>query len=142
MSITGITSIDHSAQVAAEWLNEMGDKLDWTDNRRTHLLFRTTLHAVRDWLTVDEAADLAAQLPMLIRGIYFEGWNPSSNPVHPRTKADFLARVTKAFEKDPLEDAEAAVSAVFSVLAKHVSSGEIDQVRKAMRKDIQELWPQ
>ncbi len=142
MKVTGITSIDHSVQVTAEWLNEICDRLDWTDNKRAHLLLRTVLHGVRDWLSVDEAADLSAQLPVLIRGVYFEGWDPSSTPVHPRGKDEFLARVTSAFDKDPLDDAEEAVAAVFAILEKHVSKGEIDQVRKAMRKEIRELWPQ
>ncbi len=141
MNGTGITSIDHSTQVTAEWLNEICDRLDWADNRRAYLLLRTVLHGLRDWMTVDEAADLAAQLPLLVRGIYYEGWNPSATPAHPRAKADFMERVEQAFNKEPLDDPDGAVAAVFAILEKHVSKGEVDQVRKAMRKEIRELWP-
>lgn len=141
MKVTGITALDHSVQAAAEWLNEICDRLDWTDNRRAYLLLRTVLHGLRDWMTVDEAADLAAQLPVLIRGIYFEGWNPSQTPVHPRAKQDFVDRVRDAFSKDPLPDPEAAVAAIFAMLDEHVSKGEVSQVRNAMRKEIRELWP-
>ena len=73
MSITGISSIDHAPQVVAEWLNELCADLGWSEKGRAYLLLRETLHAVRDLLTVEEAADLAAQLPMLMRGIFFEG---------------------------------------------------------------------
>lgn len=141
MGVTGLTAIDHSPQVVAEWLNGLCDRLDWTDNRRAYLLLRTTLHALRDWLTVDEASDLAAQLPLLIRGIYYEGWNSSSTPAHPRSKDDFVARVTSAFAQEPLDDPELAISAVFGLLEKNVSGGEIDQVRKAMRSQLRDLWP-
>lgn len=141
MGVTGLTAIDHSPQVVAEWLNELCDRLDWTENRRAYLLLRTTLHAVRDWLTVDEASDLAAQLPLLVRGIYYEGWNPSSTPVHPRSKDDFVARIMRAFEQEPLDDPEMAISAVFGLLEKKVSAGEIEQVRNAMRSHIRDLWP-
>lgn len=141
MKVTGITSLDHSVQVTAEWLNEICDRLDWADNRRAYLLLRTVLHGLRDWMTVDEAVDLAAQLPVLIRGVYFEGWDPSATPVHPRAKQDFVERVKSAFNKEPLADPDTAVAAIFAMLDKHVSKGEIDQVRKAMRKEIRELWP-
>jgi uncharacterized protein (DUF2267 family) len=141
MKVTGIASIDNAAQTVAAWLNEISGELGWSEKGRAYLLLRTVLHAVRDWQNVDEAADLAAQLPVLIRGIYFEGWNPSSTPVHPRTKGDFLLRIEGAFDKDPLEDVEKAIGAVLGMLEKHVSEGEIDQVRHAMRKQIRDLWP-
>jgi hypothetical protein len=58
---------------------------------------RETLHAVRDFLTVDEAADLSAQLPVLIRGLFFEGWVPAKTPAKMRSVDQFLERVTKTF---------------------------------------------
>jgi uncharacterized protein (DUF2267 family) len=140
MKTTGITSVDHAPQVVAEWLNELGDNLGWNDKPRSYLLLRETLHAVRDYLSPDEAADLAAQLPILIRGIYYEGWAPSRTPAHPRAKHDFLARVGDRFSDDPLEDPEAAVVAVFDLLRRKLSPGAVDQVAHAMRKSLRDLW--
>lgn len=140
MSTTGISTLDHAPQVVAEWLNELCDDLEWEEKPRAYLLLRETLHALRDLLVVDEAADLAAQLPVLIRGIYFEGWDPSKTPVTMRSKADLFDRVSARFAKRPLEDPERAVAAVFDLLRRHISFGEFDQVRSAMRKPIRELW--
>lgn len=139
MAVTGIPTLDHAPQVFAEWLNELSDDLGW-EKPRAYLLLCETLHAVRDFLTVDEAADLAAQLPVLIRGVYFDGWDPSRTPVKPRNKADLLARVAARFGKTPLDDPERAVAAVFDLLRRHVSEGEFEQIKHAMRKPIQELW--
>jgi len=141
MKITGITTLDNAPHDANAWLKDVCTALDWTEKGRAHLLLRTVLHAVRDWVTVDEAAQLAAQLPILVRGIYYEGWDPSSTPVHPRAKADFVARVDHMFTKEPLDDTEAAISAVLGVLENRVSSGEIEQVKHAMRANIRDLWP-
>jgi uncharacterized protein (DUF2267 family) len=141
MTNTGIHSIDHAPQAVAEWLDQICDRLDWTDNRRAYLLLRTVLHGLRDWLNVDEAADLAAQLPLLLRGIYFEGWNPSSTPVHPRKPADFLERMNSTFKTEPLEDTEQAVAAVFAILDGHISKGEANQVRQSLQKGLRDLWP-
>jgi uncharacterized protein (DUF2267 family) len=140
MAATGITTLDHAPQVVAEWLNELCDDLEWREKSRAYMLLRETLHAVRDMLAVDEAADLSAQLPILIRGIYFEGWDPSRTPVRNRNRADLLNRVTGRFHKQPLDDPERAVAAVFDLLRRHVSFGEFDQVRKSMHKSVRELW--
>lgn len=139
MAVTGIPTLDHAPQVVAEWLNALCEDLDWA-RPRAYLLLHETLHAVRDFLTVDEAADLGAQLPVLLRGIYYEGWDPSKTPAKPRGKGDLLRRIEARFDKEPLQDPERAVSAVFDLLRRHVSGGEFDQVRNAMRKPIRELW--
>lgn len=140
MSITGISSIDHAPQVVAEWLNELCADLGWSEKGRAYLLLRETLHAVRDLLTVEEAADLAAQLPMLVRGIFFEGWSPAAMPIRARSKSDLLARVSATFDKAPLPDPERAVMAVLDLLRRHVSAGEIAQVRQTLRKPIRAMW--
>jgi uncharacterized protein (DUF2267 family) len=140
MKTIEIPSLDHAPQVAAEWLNLLCEDLGWHDKPRAYLLLRTTLHALRDFLTVDAAVDLAAQLPVLLRGVYYEGWVPTRTPAHPRGKAAFLARVAAPFANPPLEDAEEAAVAVFDLLRRRLSSGEIEQVAHALRKPLRELW--
>jgi len=140
MKTTGIPSVDHAPQVMAEWLNVLQADLGWSDRGRAFVLLRTTLQALRDFLSVDEAADLSAQLPILIRGLYFEGWVPAKTPAHPRSVDDFLARVTRAFDHEPLLDPDIAVSAVFTLLRRKISFGEYDQISNAMRKSLRHLW--
>jgi len=140
MAPTGISTLDSAPEVFAQWLNELREDLEWTSTPRTYLLLHTTLHAIRDFLNPDEASDLAAQLPVLVRGVYYDGWNPSKTPAKPRGKDDFLERITSHFFKEPLEDTDRAVAAVIDLLRRHVSAGEFDQVRNAMRKSIQDLW--
>lgn len=140
MKSTGHVPIDEAPQVVAEWLNLLCEDLDWDEKGRAYLLLTETLHAIRDYLSVDEAADLAAQLPLILRGIFYTGWVPSRTPVHPRSKADFLDRVSARFQKQPLESVEDAVVAVFDLLRRKVSMGEIEHVSSAMRGPLRELW--
>lgn len=139
MKKTGLTAIDHAPQVVAEWLNRLQQDLGWSDRRRAYLLLRETLHAIRDFLTVEEAADLSAQLPLLIRGIFFDGWLPAKTPARPRSVDDFLARVMQAFADDPLVEPDVAVAAVFSLLRRQISPGEYQQVAWAMRRPLRDL---
>jgi uncharacterized protein (DUF2267 family) len=133
-------NFSHAAQQAQQWVNELAEDLDWTD-RRAYRLLRSVLHALRDWLSTEEMTDLSAQLPVLLRGIYFEGWKPGETPVWERTKKDFVARIEHEFADDPLYDADTAIAAVFRLLDKHISQGEITQVRNSMKKSLRQLWP-
>ncbi|MCR9087781.1 MAG: DUF2267 domain-containing protein [Rhodobacteraceae bacterium] len=140
MTKTALTTLNHAPQVAAEWINLLCEDLEWHDQGRGYMLLRMVLHAVRDYLSVDEAADLAAQLPVLVRGIYFDGWVPSRTPAHPRSKEDFLTRISKPFAEEPLENSERAAAAVFDLLRRKISEGEFNQVANAMRKPLRDLW--
>ncbi|MDP1669612.1 DUF2267 domain-containing protein [Phaeovulum sp.] len=140
MKTIEISTLDHAPQVVAEWLNSLGEDLGWHDKARTYMLLRATLHALRDFLTVNEAVDLAAQLPVLLRGVYYEGWIPAKTPARPRGKEAFLARVEAPFVNVPLEEPEDCVVAVFDLLRRRLSAGELGQVAHALRKPLRELW--
>lgn len=86
LSHTSFGSFTHAAQQAQQGVNELARDLCWSEPSACRLL-RSVLHTVRDWLSPAEMADLSAQLPVLIRGIYFEGWNPSVL-VRERKKSD------------------------------------------------------
>ncbi|PUB12789.1 DUF2267 domain-containing protein [Yoonia sediminilitoris] len=140
MSALGLKIIDTAVHDANAWINEVDARTDWDDKRRSYRLLRQVLHVIRDHLNVDEAAQLGAQLPTLIRGIYYEGWNPSSTPVVERTTAGFVDRVQAGFDNDPMGDADHAIAAVIDVLDAHVSRGEMDDVKSTFTNKIRRLF--
>lgn len=114
--------------------------LDCPDRHEAYLALRATLHALRDRLTIEEAAQLAAQLPMLIRGFYYESWDPTGKPLKERHREEFLARIKQ--ELRPRQtDPERVARAVFQVLANRISEGEIEDVEHVLPKEIRDLWP-
>jgi uncharacterized protein (DUF2267 family) len=102
---------------------------------------RAVLHALRDRLTVEEVAQLGAQLPMLIRGFYYEGWDPTGKPSKIRQREQFLSRIGQQFKGDNSVDPEQVARAVFTVLAKRISEGEIEDVKHVLPEEIRDLWP-
>jgi uncharacterized protein (DUF2267 family) len=140
MSALGLKIIDESVQTANTWINEVDYRTGWDNKQRAYRLLRTVLHALRDHLNPDEAAQLSAQLPILIRGIYYEGYDPSRTPVKERSREGFVERVQEDFRTDPMGDAEEAIGAVFDVLDAHVSEGEMEDVRQSFTKDIRGLF--
>ena len=141
MSAVGLESIDHTVQLTHIWINDLDARLGWENKHRSYRLLRTVLLAVRDWLPVNEAAGFGAQLPELIRGIYYEHWRPAATPVKQRHRADFVARIDSAFKTDPLLFTADAITAVFELLSEKVAAGEIEKVRHALPADIRALWP-
>src|SRR5919106_3085314 len=142
MSGTSLDVFDTTVQKTNNWLNELMQVLSWPDKHKVYLALRATLHALRDRLTVEEAAHLGAQLPMLVRGFYYEGWDPVGKPNKTRSKDEFLAPIHEQFRGDPEVDPERVARAVFKVLANRVTEGEIQDVRSMFPKDLADLWPE
>ena len=140
MSTTSHDLFSNTLQETHLWLKEVLEELGWEDESKAYLALKATLHALRDRLTVDEATHLGARLPMLVRGFYYEGWSPTGKPLKERHKAAFLSQVQECCRMGEL-DVEPIVRGVFTVLARHVTAGDIDAVKQMLPPEIRELWP-
>lgn len=141
MRPTELAPIENTLHKTHAWLNQIDAEMGWTGRVRAYHALRVVLHALRDRLTVPETVDLGAQLPMLIRGLYYEGWDPNGKPVKIRRKEEFLEPIAAAFQDDPTVYPEAVAWVVFKVLAAHVTSGEIHDVLHVLPERIRALWP-
>jgi uncharacterized protein (DUF2267 family) len=126
-------------QQATTWVKDMMQELPTSDPEKAMHALRAGLHAYRDRLTVEEAAHLSAQLPLLIRGIFFEGWTPAGKPLRLRHKDAFLALIKEKYAPRQDEPPERIAAAVFRVLGRHVSSGEIRDVVLSLPEEIVEV---
>jgi uncharacterized protein (DUF2267 family) len=133
---------DGTLQKTQIWLNDLMSELDWQEKpEKAYLALRTVLHALRDRLPVEEAVQLGAQLPMLVRGFYYDGWTLKGKPHKERHKEEFLAHIKTAFKGDVTIKPESIARAVFKVLELHTSDGEIADVKNLLPKELHELWP-
>ncbi len=121
---------------AAHWVKDMMDELRTDDRQRAWHALRAGLHALRDRLTVEEAVQLSAQLPLLIRGLYFEGWNPTGKPLRIRHSDEFLALVREKYAPRTDTAASDIVPAVFRVLDRHVSVGELTDIMLGLPTEL------
>lgn len=123
------------------WLGELGQELGWDDSRRAYRALRATLHALRDRLTVEETAHLGAQLPMLIRGIYYEGWNPTGKPLKERHIEEFLGHIEDELNPDLEANPEDVARGVFRLLSRRISAGEVQDIKHVLPRPLRTLWP-
>ena len=141
MSTTGVAAFDSTLHTTHLWLNEICAELKWErDPHRAYHALRSVLHALRDRLHPEEAAGLAAQLPLLVRGAFYESWHPAGKPIKARTMEEFLAPITEAFRDDGWTQPVDVARAVFTILKRHVISGEVADIVATLPADIQTLW--
>ena len=139
MPTTHIAAIDHSAQQAHIWINEVAEELATEDVHEAYRVLRAFLHGVRDHLPVDEGAQLAAQLPTFIRGVFYEGWEPSRTPEHARDLDRFLGRMSAEARLAGETQASFAAVAAARVLEGHISAGESRSVLHSLPRDLRRL---
>ena len=140
MNVRSINVFEKTIGKTNEWLNAVMYEMDWDDPEKSYKALRSVLHFLRDCLTVEEAADLSAQMPMLVRGFYFEGWRPSGKPVKHQSREDFVNFVNQHFRDDDFVESEDIIRAVFKVLRDRITEGEIEDIIGCLPKDIQKLW--
>jgi uncharacterized protein (DUF2267 family) len=140
MSATGLKVFDTTIQTTNIWLDEIMNDLGWDDRHKAFHALRAVLHTLRDHLSVDEVAQLSAQLPLLIRGLFFEGWHPAHKVLKERTRDEFVAHVSESFALElsgthPRKIAQA----VLAVLEQHISGGETLSLKHQLPAGIREL---
>ncbi len=101
MSASGLPIFDETVQLTNLWLNELMEAVDWDDKQRAYRLLRATLHGLRDRLSAQAAVHLGAQLPILVRGFYYDGWHMRDTILKERTKSEFLSHIEAAFSRTP-----------------------------------------
>ncbi|MEV5752403.1 DUF2267 domain-containing protein [Actinoallomurus sp. NPDC052308] len=143
MPQTGYHSIDTTVDKTNRILHLIEESYDWPKERRnqSYNALRAVLHALRDRLTVDEAVDFAAQLPMLVRGMYYDGWHPSQVPKKMH-KDEFLDQVRT--EMPPYEiqgGTEGLVRAVVEALRVYITDGEWEDIKAELPKDLAAMLP-
>jgi uncharacterized protein (DUF2267 family) len=114
MAVTGLDSFDRSLHKSNEWLKSLMERRGSDDRRYAYRVLRGYFHVLRDRLTVDEAAQLAAQLPHLLRGVLYEGWDPSKTPEAYRDRETFLSRLAEAAQLSGQDEAARAAGGRWS----------------------------
>jgi uncharacterized protein (DUF2267 family) len=142
VSSTGYATFDTTLAKTNGVLKQIEESYGWPKERRnqSYGALRAVLHALRDRLTVEEAAQLSAQLPMLIRGIYFEGWDPTKVPAKMHLD-DLLARIRQEFPFEIPGGPERLLGTTVEALRRHITEGEWEDIRASLPKDVVAVLP-
>jgi uncharacterized protein (DUF2267 family) len=144
-TVTGTRVFDRTLHKTNVWLKDVMCAMNWENRERAYSALRATLHALRDILPIYEAVDLGAQLPILLRGVYYEGWNPKREVIRLKNIAEFyelvryeLGRGWTKFSNDELKE---VVAVSLETLTRHVAGGEMKHIKGILQKKLRDLIP-
>jgi uncharacterized protein (DUF2267 family) len=130
------TEFDATVSKTNEILNELEEELGWQNRRsQTYAAMREVLHALRDRLQPQEAVQFASQLPMLMAGMFINGWKMTNKP--DKMDADaFYKRIQERFQYSTGGGIPDVVRAVWHVLQKNVSAGALEDIKANLPNDL------
>ncbi len=140
MSATGLEVFDKTLQTTNIWLDEIMAEIGPDRHVAWHVL-GAVLRALRDRLPIGLSAHLGAQLPILVRGLYYDQWRPTEEALKLRSREEFLERVAEDLKDTRPVNVTKSVKAVFQVLNHHIEPGQVEKVRQALPESVRTLWP-
>jgi uncharacterized protein (DUF2267 family) len=139
---TGIDTLDHAVQQANQWIKAIAEGLDTSERRLAYRALRATLQALRDRVGPDHAAHFGAQLPSLIRAVYYQGFRPTVTPTRERSRGAFLEHVhAQGVEPLDIVELERAVRVVLAVAGEQIARDEIDKLADLFPAEFRDLFP-
>jgi uncharacterized protein (DUF2267 family) len=141
MSTNGLEVFDKTLHTTNTWLKEIMEVLGPDRHVAWHVL-GAVLRAVRDRIPLELSAHLSAELPLLVRGLFYDQWRPATAPERYRSLDEFLQHVDINLRSTRPVDPEDAVRAVFTVLTRHLPEGQLEKVRHALPEDVRAIWPE
>ena len=139
MSASGLEVFDKTLETTHIWLNEICNDLG-PDKQVAWKVLSTVLHKLRDRLPIGLSAHLGAQLPLLVRGVYYDQFEPSKVPTECNSREEFVAEVAEWLNDTRPVDPDLAVRSVFGVLSRHISEGQVNKVREALPRSLRQSW--
>ncbi len=139
-----VAAISTTVEKTNRILSEIEKAMGWRDRPDQALsALRVVLHTLRDRLPVNEAAHMGAQLPELVRGIYYEGWEPSRVPVK-MNREEFLDEIRRHFiyAGGAEFDIEQMAGVVLETVCLHLDHGEVEKIKAALPHSIAALFPE
>jgi uncharacterized protein (DUF2267 family) len=141
MPSTGLPTFDKTLQESNLWLKELAAILKTREREMAYRVLRATLHALRDRLGAHNAVHLGAQLPMLLRGLYYEGFRLEESTTSERHLKPFIDHVRMELPPGLDADAESGARAVFWLLCDRLDKGEVAKIERILPREIRELMP-
>lgn len=140
--MAAVPILENNIHQTMDWIYAIEEACHWdVDNqKKAFAALRAVLHELRDLLPLETAARLSEQLPLVIRGIFFENWHPRFIPTQEIKKEDFLSAIAETLYPYTEVDVEETTRGVLQVLGEKLPFGELENIIQNMSKEIQELY--
>ena len=138
MSTQNLEVLDTTLQKTHQWIDAVSVATH-LDRHTSYQALRGVLQTLRDRLPQEEAAHFSAQLPLLVRGIFYEGYRPATVPV-PLSRQEFLDRVGSKIVANRSVDVLSVTRQVLGAMDVLLGEGEIEKLALVLPKEFQSLF--
>jgi uncharacterized protein (DUF2267 family) len=98
------------------------------------------LHVLRNRLTPEQAMHLGAQLPLLVRGIFYDGWRIAGKPSDEGQPVEFATLVVADLPPS-LARVLRVTRTGFGLLEKELDRDETDRIMATLPYPLRVRWP-
>jgi uncharacterized protein (DUF2267 family) len=140
MSSTGLAVFERTLHETNLWLKELMEEMGLDSREDAYAALKATFHALRDRIGPENAVHLGAQLPIFLRGVFYEGWHPAKTPTHERHLGDFLGHLSDRLPTRLAGEPEPVARAVFNVMWRRIDAGEVAKIIEMLPHELRELW--
>lgn len=137
MNVMNINTFASSQQKTEQWLTSVKDHTNVQNEEEAYVVLRSVLHVLRDRLTVNQAVDFGAQLPILLTGVYYDGWTPNDKPLKIKSEEEFIDKIARDLPQNI--DPRKATLGTLDAIRERVTSGEIKNIKSELPEDIEKL---
>jgi len=137
---TGLDIFDTTIEKSNKILKLIEKAMGWENRRnQSYLALRSVLHALRDRLPVDEAVNFSSQLPLILKGVYYDGWDPMAVPIKMH-KEEFLKYIGNEFKFDVDGGIEKMTKIVLEEIFKSIDPDEANKIIASLPRDIANMF--
>jgi len=140
MTTTGLAVFDRTVHETNTWLHEFMGELGMKSREDAYAALKATLHALRDRIGPENAVHLAAQFPILLRGVFYEGWQPSKTPTYERHLSEFLEHLADRLPARLVHEPGLVARATFNVMWRRIDAGEVAKLIDMLPLELRELF--
>ncbi|HEV8286179.1 MAG TPA: DUF2267 domain-containing protein [Chitinophagaceae bacterium] len=141
-----VNVFDNHCQEANRFIKDLALQLGSPDDTDHAIrILRCVFKALRRRIIPDESLHIISQLPLILKGLYVDGWDINEPLSEAKTFDEFLFDIRNNTETSASVDfandelARKKITTVFSALKEFVSEGELNHIRDELPKEIAEI---
>lgn len=136
-SATGYGDAQRALLTDNTWIQAVADELGTTDCDFACVVLGAWLRMLRNRLTIEASARFAAELPSMVRELFYENFDPNALPVK-RDAKTYTIRFARA-ARIAVQDVSRAASAATAAVCRQLSATEIDQAFAELTPELRTL---
>lgn len=130
-----------------DYINQLAEDLGHPEERqRVMIIWRAVMHTIRDRIQVSESLDLISPLPMILKGMYVNGWKYHETPPYDYESLEQMKTQVKALQNkygesdfDWSKGTDEIISITLDSLERYVTEGQMEHIRNQLPREVQHV---